>query len=112
MDSIVPERIETDRLILRVFQDEDWRDLHEYYSDEIATRFTLQLHKKVSKILVKSLRKPMNNGYNGFEKPKITLFRRPPQVKSSKEQIHAKFHKIPTIRFEDQQIASFSALVC
>ena len=41
MDSIVPERIETDRLILRVFQDEDWRDLHEYYSDEIATRFTL-----------------------------------------------------------------------
>jgi len=54
----------------------------------------------------------MNNGYNGFEKPKITLFRRPPQVKSSKEQIHAKFHKIPTIRFEDQQIASFSALVC
>ena len=40
-----------------------------------------------------------------------TLFRRPPQVKSSKSQIHAKFYKIPTIRFEDQQLTSFSGLL-
>jgi hypothetical protein len=32
-------------------------------------------------------------------------------VKSSKSQIHAKFHKIPTIRFEDQQLTSFSGLL-
>jgi hypothetical protein len=32
-------------------------------------------------------------------------------VKSSKSQIHAKFHKIPTIRFEDHQLTSFSGLL-
>ena len=32
-------------------------------------------------------------------------------MKSSKSQIHAKFHKIPTIRFEDQQLTSFSGLL-
>jgi hypothetical protein len=32
-------------------------------------------------------------------------------VKSSKAQITAKFHKIPMIRFEDQQITSFSGLL-
>jgi hypothetical protein len=32
-------------------------------------------------------------------------------VKSSKAQIQAKFHKIPTIRFEDQQLTSFSGLL-
>jgi len=42
---------------------------------------------------------------------KITITRRPPQVKSSKSQIHAKFHSIPTIRFEDQQLTSFSGLL-
>jgi len=31
-------------------------------------------------------------------------------VKSSKAQIQAKFHKIPVIRFEDQQLTSFSGL--
>jgi hypothetical protein len=29
-------------------------------------------------------------------------------VKSSKAQIHAKFHKIPTIRFEDQKLTSLT----
>jgi hypothetical protein len=53
----------------------------------------------------------MNKGYNEIESNKITLFRRPPQVKSSKAQIQAKFHKIPKIRFEDQQITSFSGLL-
>lgn len=32
-------------------------------------------------------------------------------MKSSKSQIHAKFHKIPEIRFEDQQLTSFSGLL-
>jgi hypothetical protein len=32
-------------------------------------------------------------------------------VKSSKAQIQAKFHKIPVIRFEDQQLTSFSGLL-
>jgi len=40
-----------------------------------------------------------------------TQFRRPPQVKSSKAQIQAKFHKIPTIKFEDQKLTSFSGLL-
>ncbi len=32
-------------------------------------------------------------------------------MKSSKAQITAKFHKIPMIRFEDQQLTSFSGLL-
>ena len=32
-------------------------------------------------------------------------------MKSSKAQITAKFHKIPVIRFEDQQLTSFSGLL-
>lgn len=32
-------------------------------------------------------------------------------MKSSKSQIHAKFHKIPDIRFEDQKLTSFSGLL-
>ena len=40
MDFIVPKKVETERLILRQFRDADWKDLHEYYSDEIATKFT------------------------------------------------------------------------
>jgi hypothetical protein len=32
-------------------------------------------------------------------------------VKSSKSQIHAKYHRIPAIRFEDQQLTSFSGLL-
>ena len=32
-------------------------------------------------------------------------------MKSSKAQITAKFHKIPTFRFEDQQLTSFSGLL-
>ena len=37
--------------------------------------------------------------------------RRSPQVKSSKAQIQAKYHKIPTIHFEDQRLTSFSGLL-
>ena len=32
-------------------------------------------------------------------------------MKSSKSQIHTKYHKIPQIRFEDQQLTSFSGLL-
>ena len=32
-------------------------------------------------------------------------------MKSSKAQILAKFHKIPVLRFEDQQLTSFSGLL-
>jgi len=53
----------------------------------------------------------MNKGYNKFSRQKTTLFRRPPQVKSSKAQIHTKFHKIPELRFEDQQLTSFSGII-
>jgi RimJ/RimL family protein N-acetyltransferase len=42
MNYLLPERLETKRLILRIFQEEDWKDLHQYYSDEKCTKFTLQ----------------------------------------------------------------------
>jgi len=41
MTSIVPEEIETERLNLRQFRDDDWQDLHHYYSDENATKYTV-----------------------------------------------------------------------
>jgi hypothetical protein len=53
----------------------------------------------------------MNKGYNKFTRQKITKFRRPPQVKSSKAQIYTKCHKIPEIRFEDQQLTSLSGVI-
>ncbi len=53
----------------------------------------------------------MNSGLKEIEEEKQTLLRRPPQVKSSKAQIQAKFHKIPAIRFEDQRLTSFSGLL-
>jgi hypothetical protein len=53
----------------------------------------------------------MNNGLTEIVEEIQTKFRRPPQVKSSKTQIHAKFHKIPAIRFEDQKLTSFSGLL-
>ena len=41
MEPLVPTHLETNRLILRQFKDEDWKDLHAYYSDEIATKYTV-----------------------------------------------------------------------
>ncbi len=43
----------------------------------------------------------MNSGLKEIEEEQ-NLLRRPPQVKSSKAQIHANYHKIPAISFEDQ----------
>lgn len=41
MKPLVPTQLETKRLILRQFKDEDWKDLHAYYSDETATKYTV-----------------------------------------------------------------------
>jgi len=41
MKYLVPEQMETNRLILRQFKHDDWQDLHAYYSDENATKFTV-----------------------------------------------------------------------
>ena len=47
-----------------------------------------------------------------MSKTEKTRIRRPPQVKSSKAEIHAKFHKIPRIRFsDDRRLTSYSGLV-
>ena len=40
MKSKMPLQLETRRLLLRQFEDEDWRDLHSYYGDTDATRYT------------------------------------------------------------------------
>ena len=37
---LVPQQLETERLLLRQFRNGDWPDLHEYYSDRKATRYT------------------------------------------------------------------------
>ena len=42
MDYLIPERIETERLILRTFKEADWFDLHKLYSDPECTKYTIQ----------------------------------------------------------------------
>ena len=39
-DYLIPVKIETDRLILRMFKDDDWHALHEHYSDAECTKYT------------------------------------------------------------------------
>ena len=47
-----------------------------------------------------------------MSKTENARIRRPPQVKSSKADIHARFHKIPRLRFcEDRRLTSYSGLV-
>ena len=53
----------------------------------------------------------MDKGYKEFRKQIQTLLRRSPQVKPSKAQIQAKYHKIPVIHFEDQRLTSFSGIL-
>ena len=43
----------------------------------------------------------MDIGYKQLLPFKTTKSRRAPQVKSSKAENHAKYHKIPVIQFED-----------
>lgn len=40
MKFLVPEQFETERLCLRQWRDDDWRDLHEYTADPDATAYT------------------------------------------------------------------------
>ena len=37
---LVPERLETERLLLRCFKDEDWLGLHKIYGDARAVKYT------------------------------------------------------------------------
>lgn len=41
-DFIIPSRLDTDRLLLRMFVDGDWHALHEHFSDAECTRFTFR----------------------------------------------------------------------
>jgi RimJ/RimL family protein N-acetyltransferase len=36
----IPTSIETERLLLRMFREPDWRDLHEYYGDPECAKYT------------------------------------------------------------------------
>jgi RimJ/RimL family protein N-acetyltransferase len=40
-DPIIPERLETPRLTLRMFEEADWDALHEMFSDEDCVRYTI-----------------------------------------------------------------------
>ncbi|MBU2704078.1 RimJ/RimL family protein N-acetyltransferase [Sporomusaceae bacterium BoRhaA] len=37
----IPEQLETKQLVLRMFKEDDWRDLHEYYSDDACIKYTI-----------------------------------------------------------------------
>ncbi len=41
MNYLIPEKIETQRLVLRTFREDDWSDLHRLYSDPECTRYTI-----------------------------------------------------------------------
>lgn len=41
MKYVVPEQIETERLLLRGFQNDDWEDLHAYFSDAESVKYTV-----------------------------------------------------------------------
>lgn len=38
----IPQTLETGRLLLRMFRDDDWRGLHEHFSDPECTRYTFR----------------------------------------------------------------------
>jgi RimJ/RimL family protein N-acetyltransferase len=40
MSYLIPEQLETERLLLRMFRLTDWQDIHEYYSDPECTKYT------------------------------------------------------------------------
>ena len=39
---LIPRRLETDRLLLRTFVNDDWRALHEHFADPECTRYTFR----------------------------------------------------------------------
>jgi hypothetical protein len=54
----------------------------------------------------------MRKGYTECNPTNATLFQRPPQVKSSKAHTHAKFHKIPRLRFDsEKKLTSYAGIV-
>ena len=42
MKYLIPEQLETERLLLRYWKEEDWKDLHAYYSDPECMKYTIQ----------------------------------------------------------------------
>ena len=40
MNYLIPEQLETERLVLRMFRESDWKDMHEYYGDPECTKYT------------------------------------------------------------------------
>jgi len=42
MNYLIPEKTETNRLILRCFKEDDWVDLHTLYSDPVCTQYTIK----------------------------------------------------------------------
>jgi RimJ/RimL family protein N-acetyltransferase len=40
MNYLIPEQLETERLMLRMFRETDWKDMHEYYGDLECTKYT------------------------------------------------------------------------
>ena len=40
MHYLIPEELETDRLLLRMFRLNDWEDIHEYYGDSECAKYT------------------------------------------------------------------------
>jgi RimJ/RimL family protein N-acetyltransferase len=40
MRYLIPTKVDTERLVLRMFRESDWRDLHEYYGDPDCTTYT------------------------------------------------------------------------
>ncbi len=42
MKYLIPQKTETERLVLRRFEENDWKDLHELYSDPVCTQYTIQ----------------------------------------------------------------------
>lgn len=41
MNFKIPEFLQTDRLVLREFRNDDWRELHKYYNDSECMKYTL-----------------------------------------------------------------------
>ena len=37
----IPTRLDSERLVLRMFREDDWRGMHAHYSDAACTRYTL-----------------------------------------------------------------------
>jgi RimJ/RimL family protein N-acetyltransferase len=49
MSFLIPEELETERLILRIFRLDDLSDIHEYYADPECTKYTSRRPLKKTK---------------------------------------------------------------